>query len=91
MIREHHLVFDVHGSGTGRYRIWVDNQLMTERTWVWSPDYIIRERVPLRVKTGQHHLRVENLDPDNFSVSINNTKLDGDAIHLHEGTRFRTI
>lgn len=42
------------------YRLFLNNELMTERTWVWSMKSLIRERFAVDIeKDTDHNLRLE--------------------------------
>lgn len=62
------------------YRVFVNNDLYTERTWIW-PSYqiFIREHLVAELPAGQHQVRIEKVSgPGNFTVSrfsINGTPL----------------
>jgi hypothetical protein len=54
------------------YRLYVDNQLMTERTYIWkNPTVYITEVVPLLATTGKHTIRIERVKkvPGEFQIS----------------------
>lgn len=57
------------------YRIYVNDDMLTERTFHWAPEqFYILENMHCNLSTGVHTLKLENLDPlsefrlDNFSV-----------------------
>lgn len=80
MLRHAELKFNVHCyySGTNpRYRVYVDNDLITERTFVWREDQYIEETVIIEAPAGTHRLRVENVDPALGTFTVENIKLDG--------------
>ena len=82
MLRRHaELTFQVHCYYSGenpRYRIYVDEDLITERTFVWNSDnQYIEEHVIIDAPIGQHTLRVENVDPQLGTFTIEHILLDG--------------
>jgi hypothetical protein len=81
MLRHAELKFNVHCYYSGanpRYRVYVDNDLITERTFVWSSgEQYIEETVILEAPTGTHQLRVENVDPALGTFTVEHIKLDG--------------
>lgn len=80
MLRHAELKFNVHCyySGTNpRYRVYVDTDLITERTFVWREDQYIEETVIIEAPAGTHRLRVENVDPALGTFTVENIKLDG--------------
>jgi hypothetical protein len=43
------------------YRVYVDNDLLTERTWIW-PEYeiFIKENIEVNLEPGNHTVTIEN-------------------------------
>lgn len=59
------------------YRIFVDDDLMTERTFGWAGyQFYIRESLAVDVAAGMHNLRLENLGP-NGKFTLRNMTVDG--------------
>jgi len=81
IIREAELVFEVHcqyADRQPRYRLYVGNDLITERTFTWpSATQYIEEHLIINAPVGQHQLRLENVDPDYGIFTVKNVKLDG--------------
>jgi len=52
------------------YRVYVDQDLLTERTWIWPRhEQYIQEHIEVNLDPGQHQVRVESLnDFDGFGV-----------------------
>ncbi len=66
---------DVNMTWTGphpRYRVWVNDELFTERTWIWSEDYYLEEVIPIKAAAGQYQIRYEVIDPGYASVKVRN-------------------
>lgn len=62
------------------YRIYCDDDLLTERTYFWRNDEnYIRENLVINVAAGHHKIRVENLFPDLGRFDIKNIKIDGNT------------
>jgi hypothetical protein len=59
------------------YRVYVDNDLITERTFVW-PGYqhYIRENFMIAVKHGEHNIKIENLNPDTAKFTVKRVRVD---------------
>lgn len=63
------------------YRVYVDDELLTERTWTWpSYEVLIRENIHVEFEEyGNHILRIENCGkPNNFyftSIVVNGKEL----------------
>lgn len=46
------------------YRIYVDNDLLTERTYLWNnPGQFVRENIIVFLEPGEHTVRVEPVNP----------------------------
>ena len=60
------------------YRVYIDDTLMTERTFAWNPwKNCVRENMVIEVEEGtQHTVRVEAVKFDE-GVSIDNITVDG--------------
>lgn len=41
-----------------RYRLWVNDELFTERTWIWRDDYL-EETVAVHAPPGTYNIRYE--------------------------------
>lgn len=59
------------------YRIYVDNDLITERTFIW-PSYkaFVRENIICNLSKGLHKLRIENIG-DHGTVRFDNFLYEG--------------
>lgn len=61
------ITVDIHchwNDSPPRYRVYVDNDLLTERTFTW-PGYqnFIKEHIHVMLSPGQHQVTVTNVDP----------------------------
>jgi len=44
------------------YRVYVDNELLTERDFIWSGhDMFIRENIVVNLEAGNHNLKIEQV------------------------------
>lgn len=64
------------------YRVYVDNTLMTERTFIWETNKnYIREHIVIQVEEGtEHTVKAESLKV-NGAISIKNVTLDGEPVN----------
>ena len=69
------------------YRIIINDELMTERDYVWTDEYV-HEIVPLELNKGLHTLEIRNLDTVNGVFHINNITVNGKEAVL-QGKEFR--
>jgi hypothetical protein len=76
---EHELTVDVYASWDitpPKYRIYVDNDLLTERDFVWGRDTYICERILVNLEPGTHVLKVEQTNTSG-TICTKNIKLNG--------------
>jgi hypothetical protein len=46
------------------YRIYVDDDLLTERTYLWTnPNEFVREHIVVYLEPGEHTIRLEPVNP----------------------------
>jgi hypothetical protein len=79
---EHNITVDVYASWGDifpRYRVFVDNDLLTERDFTWSGhDTFIRENIIVTLEPGEHVLRVEQINTGG-TIRTENVVVDGQA------------
>jgi hypothetical protein len=84
---------DIHCNWEGlnpSYRLYVNDELFTERTWIWDQFYL-EETVSIEAEPGDYHLRWElvppclaQLDVTNMRVLQGHVLLLGDVIRICE-------
>lgn len=85
-IRE--ITFDIHVTNFNQdfvYRVYVDNDLITERTWIWHENQIfIREHVWVNLEPGKHTVEVitPTVNLGKLSFKVLNHRLDGKLLKL---------
>ena len=63
-----------------RYRAYVNDELFTERTWVWTDSYL-EELLQIQAPPGKYTIRYELVDPDSARLKVKNMRVDsGDAV-----------
>ena len=63
-----------------RYRCYVNNELFTERTWIWHKQYL-EETLQIQALPGNYHIRYELVNPENASIKVKNLRIvNGPAI-----------
>lgn len=63
--------FDINCSTVDSiYRIFVNNELFTERTWIWDNTYL-EEMLQIQAEPGQYHICIESVlnKEGNFTIS----------------------
>jgi len=71
------VVVDVNCKWSGdppRYRCYVNDELFTERNWIWT-DQHLEEMIPILAKPGQYHVRYELVDPEHARLKIRNVRI----------------
>lgn len=66
---------DVHMTWTGphpRYRVWVNDELFTERTWIWDENFYLEEIIPIQAASGEYQVRYEVVDTGYASIKVRN-------------------
>jgi hypothetical protein len=80
---EHKLTVDVYASWGDippRYRVYVDNDLLTERDFIWSgTNQFIRENIIVNLKPGEHKLQVKQINK-NGTIRTENVTLNDTSI-----------
>jgi len=69
---------DVYCKWTGpfpRYRCYVNDELFSERTWIWR-DVYLEESLQIQAVPGQYTIRVELLDTEHSSIKVRNLRVD---------------
>jgi hypothetical protein len=81
LLKHAELTFQIHCYYDGaapRYRVYVDSDLITERTFVWDTrDQFIEEHVVIEAPVGPHTLRIENVDPALGTFTVEHLLVDG--------------
>jgi hypothetical protein len=79
---QHLITADVYahwGAVSPSYRVYVNNDLLTERDFIWpSHEVYIRENIVVDLKPGNHQLRIEQIG-NNGKIQIKNIKVNGVA------------
>ena len=85
----HEITAEVYGSwGTEHpcYRVYVDNDLLTERTFIWpGHEVCIKEHLAVDLEPGAHELRIEQITSWG-KIQVKNVTVDGQS----SGMQFNT-
>jgi len=57
-----------------RYRCYVNDELFTERTWIWTDRYL-EEQLQILARPGKYHIRYELVDAENAKLTANNYRI----------------
>lgn len=81
-MKTHNLTVDIYASYSDippRYRIYVDNNLLTERDFIWTPhDYYVQENIFVNLEPGVHTIAIEQVG-NNGIIRSKNIRLDGET------------
>ena len=64
-----------------RYRVYVNNELFTERTWIWQGVYL-EEMIPIVAPAGVYPIRFETVDDANGRLKVRNYRVDNSAARI---------
>jgi len=76
---------------TPTYRIYVDNDLMAEQTYIWdNATSYIRLRCEVRLNEGKHQLKIVDLDSKDTAIySFRNTTIDQQPLAIDDSGNFQ--
>ena len=46
------------------YRVFINDELFTERTWIWKEDFYLREEIQIDAEPGDYSIRYELVPPN---------------------------
>lgn len=73
------------GGPPPRYRVYVNNELFMERTWIWTDRYL-EEHIPIQAPPGHYEIRYELLDAEEARLKIRNLRVnEGPAVIDRQG------
>lgn len=62
MAQEHQITVDVYAKWSDtppRYRVYVDDDLLTERDFIYDGSLYIREHITVLLESGKHKIRIQ--------------------------------
>jgi hypothetical protein len=57
------------------YRIYVNDELFSERTWIWHEEYL-EEMLPIHAPPGEYTLRWEIVPPSKGQITVTNPRVE---------------
>ena len=57
------------------YRIYVGNEMFTERTWIWREQYL-EEMLVVNAPPGKYNLRWELVPPAQGTIEVKNVRIE---------------
>ena len=64
------------------YRVYVNDELFTERTYTWGVDQYINENLSIDSPPGQYVVRIENVGNNECTFKIRNLSVDLGHAHV---------
>lgn len=58
------------------YRLYVNDELFVERTWIWDSGTYLEESVPITAEPGQYTLRWELVPPNLAKLTVENIRVN---------------
>lgn len=68
------------------YRVYINDELFTERTWIWGEDFYLQEEIQINADPGEYYIRYELVPPNLAKLSVTlPVVLDGPGIIDKQG------
>lgn len=58
------------------YRVYVNNELFAERTWIWPEDTYLREELQIHTGSGEYQIRYELVPPNLAELIVTKPVVD---------------
>ena len=72
-----------------RYRLYVNDELFTERTYIWQGTEYLRENLQVEAPAGEYKITLQKLDKG--KLNIRNTRVDFGPAEIVDSTTFRIL
>ena len=82
---------DVHCDWEGLppvYRVYVNDELFTERTWIWN-DVYLEELLQIEAEPGKYYIRYELVPPHLARLTVENTRVEHGPASIKGGNVLR--
>ncbi len=64
------------------YRVYVGNEMFTERTWIWQEQYL-EEMLVVNAPPGKYNLRWELVPPAQGKIEVTNIRIEHGSDHAY--------
>lgn len=64
------------------YRVYVGNEMFTERTWIWQEQYL-EEMLVVNAPPGKYNLRWELVPPAQGKIEVTNIRIKHGSDHAY--------
>lgn len=83
--------FDLHCNWTRTppaYRLYVNHELFTERTYIWGGTQYLKEILQLNAPPGKYIIRIDNLGDPECQFKIRNLSVETGSAHIIDSKTF---
>lgn len=70
------------------YRVYVNHELFTERTYIWGATQYLQERLLLNALPGTYIIRIENLGDPDCNFKIRNLTIESGPAQVFDSRTF---
>lgn len=63
------------------YRVYVNDELFTERTWIWTNEYL-EEAIQIEAEPGEYDISYELVPPHLATIKVSNMRVDEGPGHI---------
>ena len=74
-----------------RYRVFVNDELFTERTWIWTDDYYLEEALQIEAVPGSYQLTFQLVKDDGAVLKVKNPRIDMGPAVMHKHLRLEIL
>lgn len=68
-----------------RYRLYVNDELFTERSWIWNgKEYYLEEVIAIEAPPGRYEIKYELLEPTHSKLGIKNMRVTSGTATIHK-------
>ncbi len=74
-----HVVCNVYCKWEGyppNYRVYVNDELFAERTWIWQNDIYLQEQLQIEAEPGEYQIRYELVPPNLAELIVTKPVVD---------------
>jgi len=66
-----------------RIRVYVGDEMFTERTWIWPEEYYLEEMLVVNAPPGEYDLRWELVSPSQGKIEVKNVRIGHGAAYAY--------
>ena len=71
------------------YRVYVNDELFTERSWNWDRQYYLEEILQIEAEPGEYTIKYELVPPHLATLKVENTRVTNGPGSIIEGNKLR--